>query len=174
MALPTARDGGAALITGASSGIGEEFARQLAARGYELVLVAWRADRLKALAAQLGPQAVRAEVEVADLQAPDQVQGLPSRIAEQGLEIDLLVNNAGFGHHYGAFAESRLESEIGQIRVNVEGESESARRGAGASTTFTSLTGDLWGEYRIPNGSTDETAMSRFPLLRTECDHRHV
>jgi short-subunit dehydrogenase len=119
MALPPARDANAALITGASSGIGEEFARQLAARGYNLVLVARRTDRLKALAAQLGPLAVRAEVEVADLQNPDLVQALPARIAEHGLEIDLLVNNAGFGH-YGAFAQSKLESEIGQIRVNVE------------------------------------------------------
>jgi short-subunit dehydrogenase len=119
MALPHPRDDGAALITGASSGIGEEFARQLAARGYNLVLVARRGQRLNALAAQLGPRAVRVEVEVADLQSAEMVRALPSRVAERGLEIDLLVNNAGFGS-YGAFADSRLESEVGQIRVNVE------------------------------------------------------
>lgn len=119
MALPPPRDNGAALITGASSGIGEEFARQLAARGYNVVLVARRGQRLNALAAQLGPRAVRAEVEVADLQAPEMVRALPARVAERGLEIDLLINNAGFGS-YGAFADSRLEGEVGQIRVNVE------------------------------------------------------
>jgi uncharacterized protein len=119
MALPPPRDDGAALITGASSGIGEEFARQLAARGYNLVLVARRGQRLNALAAQLGARSVRVEVEVADLQSSDMVRALPARVAERGLEVDLLVNNAGFGS-YGAFADSRLESEVGQIRVNVE------------------------------------------------------
>jgi short-subunit dehydrogenase len=117
--LPPPRDNGAALITGASSGIGEEFARQLAARGYNLVLVARRGQRLKALAAQLGPRAVRAEIEVADLESSDMVQALPARVAERGLEVDLLINNAGFGS-YGPFVTSRLESEVGQIRVNVE------------------------------------------------------
>jgi short-subunit dehydrogenase len=119
MPLPPPRDNGAALITGASSGIGEEFARQLAARGYNLVLVARRGQRLKALAAQLGPRAVRAEIEVADLRSPDMVRALPARVAERGLEVDLLINNAGFGS-YGPFATNDLENEVGQIRVNVE------------------------------------------------------
>jgi short-subunit dehydrogenase len=119
MALPPTRDDGAALITGASSGIGEEFARQLARRGYNVVLVARRADRLESLAKQLGPVGVRAQVESADLRDPEAVSSLPGRVAEAGLEIDFLVNNAGFGT-YGAFAESMLESQIGQIRVNVE------------------------------------------------------
>jgi uncharacterized protein len=117
--LPPARDDGAALVTGASSGIGEEFARQLAERGYNLVLVARREDRLEALQRQLGPRGVRAEVEVADLENPDVVRALPTRVGERGLEVDLLVNNAGFGA-YGLFLESSLESQIGQIRVNVE------------------------------------------------------
>jgi uncharacterized protein len=119
MSLPPPRDNGAALITGASSGIGEEFARQLAARGYNLVLVARRGQRLNALAAQLAPRAVRAEVEVADLQSPEMVRALPDRVAERGLEVDLLVNNAGFGS-YGPFTANRLEGEVGQIRVNIE------------------------------------------------------
>lgn len=119
MALPPARDNGAALITGASSGIGEEFARQLAKRGYNLVLVARRAERLNALAKQLGPAGVRAEVEPADLEKAEVVRALPARIAERGFEVDLLVNNAGFGA-WGPFLDSPLDRQVGQIRVNVE------------------------------------------------------
>jgi short-subunit dehydrogenase len=81
------------LITGASAGLGAEFARQCAARGEELVLVARRRDRLEALAAELG----HAHVVAADLAEP----GAPARIAEAvarlGLEIATLINNAGFG-----------------------------------------------------------------------------
>jgi short-subunit dehydrogenase len=119
MALPPTRDRGAALVTGASSGIGEEFARQLAARGYNVILVARRRDRLGALAKQLGPRGVRVEVEALDLSEPDPVRALPDRIADLGLEVDVLVNNAGFGS-YGRFAESSLDSQLGQVRVNVE------------------------------------------------------
>jgi short-subunit dehydrogenase len=119
MAMPPTRDPGAALVTGASSGIGEEFARRLAGRGYNLVLVARRKDRLQALASRLGPMGVRAEVLETDLCDPDAVRAVPERVASLDLEIDLLVNNAGFGT-FGEFTESSLESQVGQIRVNVE------------------------------------------------------
>jgi short-subunit dehydrogenase len=104
----------AALITGASSGIGEQFARQLSARGSDLVLVARRADRLEALAADLP---TKAEVIACDL-ATD-AASLPARVAELGLDVDLLINNAGFGTH-GRFWEIDDGRDAEMVRLNCE------------------------------------------------------
>jgi short-subunit dehydrogenase len=103
-----------ALVTGASSGIGEEFARALSARGQEVVLVARRAERLERLAGELpGP----AHVIPCDLATePD---ALVMRVRELGLEVDLLVNNAGFGT-YGRFVDLDPEADAAQVRVNCE------------------------------------------------------
>lgn len=85
-----------ALITGASAGIGAEFARQLAARGCDLWLVARRGERLAQLAEALGRQyGIRAESHVADLSLPDAVASLCDRLDRQGVEVDWLINNAG-------------------------------------------------------------------------------
>ncbi len=119
MSLPPQRNDGAALVTGASSGIGEELARQLASRGYNLILVARREDRLSKLADELSAQRVRAEALVADLADAGAIEALPGRVAELGLEVDILVNNAGFGS-VKRFVDSSLESQTGQIRVNCE------------------------------------------------------
>jgi hypothetical protein len=87
---------GAALITGASAGLGAEFARQLAARGRDLLLVARREERLKDLASELGARhGVRVDVLAADLADPDARVRLAAFVREQGLRIDWLVNNAG-------------------------------------------------------------------------------
>jgi short-subunit dehydrogenase len=84
-----------ALVTGASSGIGEEFARQLAKKGYDLVLVARRRDRLETLAAALSEaHGTTSEVLGADLGAPEGVISVEKRL-ERG-DIDPVVNNAGF------------------------------------------------------------------------------
>ena len=85
-------------MTGASSGIGEAFAEVFAASGFSLVLVARREARLRAVADRLcGRYGVEAHVIVCDLSRPDAVDGLCRRIADQRLDIDALVNNAGYG-----------------------------------------------------------------------------
>ena len=84
---------GIALITGASAGLGVDFARQLAAKGKRLVLVARRKDRLDALAAELG----NARTIEADLSVADATDKLMADLVAQGEHVDLLINNAGFG-----------------------------------------------------------------------------
>lgn len=102
-----------ALVTGASSGLGEEFARQLAERGYDLVIVARRKDRLEKLAAELGGNV---EVLEADLTQPAGVEAVSSRLARG--DIDMLVNNAGFGTN-GEFTDLPVERELEEIDLNV-------------------------------------------------------
>lgn len=101
-----------ALITGASSGIGEEFARQLADRGYELILVARRKERLERLADSLP---TGAKVIARDLAT--EAAKLPADVRRRRAQVDLLVNNAGFGTR-GFFAELPVEREEAEIRLN--------------------------------------------------------
>lgn len=108
-----------ALVTGASSGIGEGFARELAARGTGLVLVARRSDLLEALAEELRERhRVHVEVLAADLTEPDQLRTIEERLADPARPVELLVNNAGFGTS-GKFAELSLDREDREIRLNV-------------------------------------------------------
>ena len=109
-----------ALVTGASAGIGAEFARQLAALGYDLVLVARRRERLDALAAEVVGASAKTRVRVLamDLTAPTVVRDIATELARDGIVVDLLVNNAGFGAH-GSFAASAATTATGMIAVNV-------------------------------------------------------
>ncbi|GAA1542664.1 SDR family NAD(P)-dependent oxidoreductase [Actinomadura kijaniata] len=108
-----------ALVTGASSGLGEEFATQLAARGNDLVLLARSGDRLVALAERLSAEhGVRAHVLVQDLSEPDAGRRVGAELARRGLHVDLLVNNAGFGT-CGRFEDIPGERDHDQLMVNV-------------------------------------------------------
>ena len=102
-----------ALITGASAGLGVEFARQLAARGHRLVLVARRKDRLDGLAAEIG----NARTVAADLSSPGAVAELMADVASAGETVDVLVNNAGFGLR-GRFAELDAARQREMIDLN--------------------------------------------------------
>jgi short-subunit dehydrogenase len=103
-----------ALVTGASSGIGAEFAKQLSRRGYEVILVARRVDRLEQLAAELPGTA-----HVIPCDLANDATSLAGKVADLGLRVDLLVNNAGFGTH-GHFAEIDPERNAELVRVNCE------------------------------------------------------
>jgi short-subunit dehydrogenase len=113
--LPPPRDDGVVIITGASSGIGEQFAREFARRGYRLVLVARRAGRLTALAEELGG---KAHVLPADLSSRDERAALPDQVAALGVVPDILVNNAGMAN-LGPVAQSDVEAELKLIDVDV-------------------------------------------------------
>ncbi len=113
--LPSPGPNRAALITGASSGIGAEIARELSARGHHVVLVARRGDQLEALAADLPGSS---SVVVSDLSRPADRAALPERVAGLGLEIDILVNNAGLTT-MGPVAAADPEAELNVIEVDV-------------------------------------------------------
>jgi uncharacterized protein len=118
MTLPPPSPGSIALVTGASSGIGEQFARQLVARGYRVVVTARREDRLHALCAELGGDEHAVAVGT-DLAVPADRDRLAARIDELGAQVDILVNNAGLGIYTKFGAEGR-EKELQMLRVDVE------------------------------------------------------
>ncbi|MDQ0260572.1 SDR family oxidoreductase [Sinomonas atrocyanea] len=132
-----------ALITGASSGLGAEFARQLAAQGHDLVLVARGQDRLDALAKELGGRhGVATEVLAADLTDPVDLGTVTTRLADPSRPVGILVNNAGLGLLHD-FHHTPAEEEVHHLRLHVE---------AALRTTRAVLPGMLArGEGRIVN-----------------------
>ncbi|MFM9926029.1 SDR family oxidoreductase [Variovorax sp. H27-G14] len=107
------------LITGASSGFGEEFARQYAAKGHPLILVARRLDRLQALAATLRQaHGVKVIVEQANLSDMAAVTGLHASLRERGIAVDILINNAGHGLQ-GAFLDTPVQSALDMLQLDI-------------------------------------------------------
>jgi short-subunit dehydrogenase len=108
-----------ALITGSSFGIGLEFARIFAREGYNLVLAARSADRLRQLASELEKaHGTRSLILATDLSEPGASAYVLDQTTRADIQVDVLVNNAGFGQ-YGLFAENDLEECLRQIQLNV-------------------------------------------------------
>jgi short-subunit dehydrogenase len=107
------------LITGASSGFGEEFARQYAAKGHPMVLVARRLDRLQTLAESLkhthGIKVIVEQVDLSNIQAVGQ---LHARLREQDVAIDILINNAGHGLQ-GPFLDAPLDAALAMVQLDI-------------------------------------------------------
>jgi uncharacterized protein len=151
-----------ALITGASAGIGEEFARQLAGRGYDLILVARRRDRLEQLAEQIPTTAHVVECDLATEAAE-----LPGKVEQLGVNVDLLVNNAGFGLR-GRFLELDAERQAEMVRVNCEAIvtlthaflPAMVERGRGGVITVASTAGMQPLPYEVTYGASKAFAIS--------------
>lgn len=108
------------LITGASSGIGEVFARKLAARGRNVLLVARSEDKLITLCNELGrSNSIRAQYVALDLSEPQSPGRLFAEAETRGLSVDMLINNAGFGS-MGEFSELELARELNMIDLNIK------------------------------------------------------
>lgn len=140
-----------ALITGASSGIGEEFARQLAARGTDLVLVARRADLLATLAGELTQRTgVDVEVVVADLTDDADLRRVEQRIEDPDRVVDLVVNNAGRGIE-GSFTGSDRDDQelavdlnvVAVLRLTHAAMGAMVPRGSGGILNVSSIAGDV-------------------------------
>src|SRR5438067_13471533 len=107
------------LITGASSGFGEEFARQYAEKGHPLVLVARRLDRRQTLAEKIRQQhRIEVVVEQVDLSDVAAVIQLHQRLRERGIAIDILINNAGHGLQ-GPFVDGTLDAALAMLQLDV-------------------------------------------------------
>jgi len=151
-----------ALVTGASSGIGESFARILAERGHDLVLVARDAGRLEALAKEL-ELANNATVQVlpADLTDADQLATVEARCRDRSAPVDLLVNNAGFGT-FGPLHTLDVDTEVREIQLNVvalvrlthAAATEMVERGHGGILNVSSLAGFQPGPSNATYGAT--------------------
>jgi len=118
MSLPEPAADRTAVVTGASSGIGVEIARELARRGHGVTLVARSADKLADLAAELTATGVRAEVLATDLTDRGARAALLGRIADLGLTPDILVNNAGLST-LGAVAKADPDREMAMVELDV-------------------------------------------------------
>jgi uncharacterized protein len=177
MALPPPEPRATALVTGASSGIGEAIARELAARGLGVTLVARRADRLEQLAAELREEhRVAVEVIACDLSDPQQREDLVEELERRGLAVNVLVNNAGFGI-YTPFAALGLAAEFDQVELLVGAVMDLTgrllpgmiTRGRGAIINLSSTAG-----FQALPGNGTYAAGKAWVLLHSEALHEEV
>lgn len=171
-----------ALITGASSGIGAEFARAFARRQTDLVLVARREDRLVELATQLREQAgIQTQVIPQDLTAPDAGEKLQAAITAAGRSIDILINNAGFGD-YGEFGQSDPSKQLQMLDLNVRSLVELTHRflgpmqerGTGSIVNVASIAAFQPLPYMSVYGASKAFVLSFSEALWAENRHRGV
>jgi short-subunit dehydrogenase len=177
VALPEPSADSTALVTGASSGIGEAIARELAGRGHGLTLVARREDRLRELAAELSrTHGIRVEVIAADLGDSAERDRVAARVGELGLTVDVVVNNAGFGSS-DAIAEADRERLVEMVRVNCEALldlqvrylREMVERGRGAVINIASTAA-----FQPIPGTATYAATKAFVLSLSESTHAEV
>ena len=177
MALPPPSEKSVALVSGASSGIGEAIARELAARGYGLALAARREERLVALATELGAQhGISAEVHRADLGDPAGREALATALEEQGREVAILVNNAGVGD-YEDMVDADRDALLRMVRLNCEALldltsrylPEMARRGSGAVINVASTAA-----FQPLPGNATYAATKAFVLSFSEAIHSEL
>jgi len=177
VSLPDPASDRTALVTGASSGIGDEIARELARRGHGVTLVARREDRLRLLADELAERhGVRTEVVAADLADAGSRAELQSAVEGLGLTVDVLVNNAGFST-MGAVATAEVEAELRLVRVDVEAVVDlcvrfvpgMVERGRGAVLNVASV-----GAFQPLPGQASYAAAKAFVLSYTDSLHTEL
>lgn len=170
--------GRTALVTGGSSGIGLEFARALAERGADLILVARSEGRLREAATGLGAAyGVRVETLAADLSESGSIARISGAVAELGREVGVLVNNAGSGH-YGRFAEGPGPDEVWEgVSLNVASIAaltraflpDMIRRGDGAVVNLSSTAAFQPVPYMATYGASKAFMLSFSEALWAEC-----
>ncbi len=174
--------GKTALITGASAGIGAEFARALAARGANVILVARSEDRLRALADELArDHGVRADVIATDLTRPGAARDIRAAVDARGLAVDVLVNNAGFGTH-APFETLAPERDGAEVALNVTAVVDLTHlflpamlaKGDGAVVNVASLAAFQPLPYMAVYGATKAFVLSFSEALWAECRGRGV
>lgn len=174
--------GKTALITGASSGIGTTFARVLAAKGMNVILVARNEERLRALATEITEKFnVRAEVIAADLGREYSAQAIYDEVQRRGLKVDMLINNAGFGTH-GHFETLDAARDHEEMMVNVVALVDLThafipamlKQGSGAIINVSSTAGFQPLPYMAVYGSTKTFVISFSAALAQEYRRRGI
>jgi short-subunit dehydrogenase len=177
VAIPAPDPSSTALITGASAGIGAAIARELASRGHGVTLVARRSERLRELAEELGTlHGTRAEAIAADLGDRAAREDLARRVAEMGLAVEVLVNNAGFGAS-GSLSRADPERVADMVRLNCEAvvdlqarySAGMAERGRGAVINIASTAA-----FQPLPGSATYAATKAFVLSLSEATHSEL